>query len=517
MNIIQKITRQELIREAAGISFIVRKWAKILEKEVKEQVDAHDKEERAKLGGKSTDPKEKDFNNGKSYNGPAKDSKQTEMDFPDAEEETEEEEDRRTYSTHGDLDDPEDDNGDTNINDPFYWKDETSQGKGSKRNDDFDWDDEQYWRHKKQADKGDWNESGNWKKKFSSYYKGKFGKKKKEEKQPTSYGGRYSGYGSTGYGNYVAKPYIPPLDEVTVFGDNFPEEYKEFAVDMWVLKNSSRIEYDHYKSGYADSGEYVVHMNIPLAGMSESTFIHEIKHAYDDWNRLRHGGKPIKDTWEIKNIYTKDFEKLILGGSNSFTQLSPIIRNFYLGSKLETPAYLENEYDNAMVDYEGVGRSLMKFKASNYLNKEGEPARGLEAEFDRLQKYYDIPLFRKFKNVKEFLNWTQKYFNKRGRDIFGRVAKMRYVHNRPKPVYTPTTYTSGTSSYTKPVEKDDDAIGDYVYTKEKGWHEKEVKPITPSTPKANDTEDYGGWKYSKDRGWYYDPNNDFGNDDAPWY
>ena len=507
MNTIQKITRQELISEAAGISFIVRKWAKILEKEVKEQVDLHDKEERAKLGGKTgISGSEKSQITSPKY------GKQSEIDFP--EEETEEE-DRRTYSTHGDLDDPEDDNGDDiNINDPFYWKDETGHGKGSK-NDDFDWDDEEYWRHRKQADKGDWNEGGDWKKKFSSYYKGKFGKKKdkkKEEKQPTSYGGRYSNTGYGGYGSYVAKPYIPPLDEVTVFGDNFPEEYKEFAVDMWVLKNSGRIEYDHNKSGYADSGEYIVYMNIPLAGMSESAFIHEIKHAYDDWNRMRHGGKPIKDTWEIKNIYTKDFEKLILGGSNMFTQLAPIIRNFYLGSKLEIPAYLENEYDNAMVDYEGVAKSLMRFNISNYLNKQGEPAKGLEAEFERLKRY-DIPLFKKFKNVIEFLTWTQKYFNKRGRDIFGRIAKMRYVHNRPKPTYTPKTYTSSTSSYKKPEEKDDDAIGDWVYSPEKGWHEKEEKSITSSTPKSNDVEDYGDWKFSKERGWYYDPN----NDDEPWY
>ena len=55
---------------------------------------------------------------------------------------------------------------------------------------------------------------------------------------------------------------------------------------------------------------------------------------------------------------------------------------------------------------------------------------------------------------------------------------MRYVHGRQKPKYTTTTY-GGTksygSSYQKPVEKDDDEIGDWVFTPEKGWHEKEEK------------------------------------------
>jgi hypothetical protein len=37
----------------------------------------------------------------------------------------------------------------------------------------------------------------------------------------------------------------------------------------------------------------------------------------------------------------------------------------------------------------------------------------------------------------DFLNYTEKYFNKRGREIVKRIDKMRYVHNRPQPVYTP--------------------------------------------------------------------------------
>ena len=493
MSLIRKIAKQELLREEAGISFIVRKWAKILKQEVEDQLKEHKEAELAKIKAKGTQTQT-----------PKKPSSQLELNFSQNDKEKEE---------YLELTDPfglgpEDDND--KFNDPFYWEDETGSGKGTKNNDYDNWDDyddweESYWRHRK-----------GWRNRDGGYYK----KKKGNLGYPESYG---SGYDYGGYGNYKPAPYIPPLEEISVFGENWPEEYKEFSVDMWVLKNSSRIEYDHYKSGYSDSGEYIVYLNVPLSSMSESTFIHEIKHAYDDWNRMRHGGKPIRDTWEIKNIYTKDFEKLILGGSTMYPQLGSIIRNFYLGSKLEAPAYLENEYDNSMVDYEDVGRKMMNFKATNYLDKRGNPTKGLEAEFERVKKQ-DIPLFKKFKSVVDFIYWVEKYFNKRGRDIFKRVAKMRYVHNRPKPKYTATTYKpstyKGTSSY-KPVEKDDHEIGDWVYTPEKGWHEKEEKSLADLEKKYGvnqsefeEGESIGGWKYSKERGWYFDPSDE--DNDMPY-
>jgi hypothetical protein len=507
MNIIRNIAKKELLKESkqlnevAGISFIVRRWAKILKREVEEQQDDHKKIELAKIKNKPKEETEDDFNNSRSYNGPSIDKSQMEMDFP------------------------EDDGTDIDKNDPFYWEDETSRGKGSQGT---EWDDYDEWESRFRYDK-----QANWRNRDGGkdYYK-KGGKNKGSESTGSypgygnSYGGRYSSGGYGGYGGYTPQPYIPPLNEVTVFGDSFPEEYKEFSVDMWVMKNSTRIEYDHYESGYAESGEYIVYLNVPLNNMSETAFVHEIKHAYDDWNRMRHGGKPIRDSWEIKNIYTKDFEKLILGGSNSFPQLGSIVRNFYYGSKLEAPAYLENEYDDTMIDYEDVGKKLMKFKASNYLDKRGNPARGVEEEFKRMQGY-DIPLFKKFTSVVEFLYWTEKYFNKRGKDIFRRVSKMRHVHNLPKKVkytgtYTPNSYTTGTYNSPKDEEDEEETLGHWRYSKEKGeWIEDDEvvpKKNTSTTTKTTGTpaeekgyeegESIGDWKYSKDRGWYLDVEDD---------
>lgn len=234
-----------------------------------------------------------------------------------------------------------------------------------------------------------------------------------------------------GYGSYDYYTPPPKIDMIEISGKDFPNAYENFKVDKWVLTNSNRTEYDHWKSGYDEDGEYIVYLNMPIPS-SSSALIHEIKHAYDDWNRMSRGGKPIRDSWEIENIYTPDFEKLVLGGSYKLNQqLHPVIRYYYLGSKLEQPAYLENVYDGTY-GYRDIALKMIKFKASNFLGKKNKPAKGLQESWEELITNYDIPFFRKFPNVVDFLVYTEKYFNKRGREILKRIDKMRYVHGKTK-------------------------------------------------------------------------------------
>jgi len=244
-------------------------------------------------------------------------------------------------------------------------------------------------------------------------------------------GGRWSNY----------KPQ-PTLQQVIIDGQQYPEAYEKFKVDKWVINNSGRIEYDHRESGYKD-GEYTVVLNMPMSSIGGSMLVHEVKHAYDDWNRISKGYPSINDSWEVQNIYTPDFERLVLGGSYKLSpMLHPIIRYYYLGSKLETPAYLENEYDNAgFTNYRDIAKKLMNFKVSNFTNKKGEPAKGLQDSWTNMLIDYNIPYFRKYPDVMDFLRATEKYFNKRGRDIMKRIDKMRYVHNKPAPRYQSKTYT----------------------------------------------------------------------------
>jgi hypothetical protein len=175
-----------------------------------------------------------------------------------------------------------------------------------------------------------------------------------------------------GYGRWSNWAPRPQLEQVTINGRDYPEAYENFKVDKWVINNSGRIEYDHRQSGYDDDGNYVVVLNMPMSSIGGSVLVHEVKHAYDDWNRISKGYPSINDSWEVRNIYTPDFEKLILGGSFKLSpMLHPIIRYYYLGSKLESPAYLENVYDYSPVagDYREIAKKLMNFKASNFMNK----------------------------------------------------------------------------------------------------------------------------------------------------
>ena len=298
---------------------------------------------------------------------------------------------------------------------------------------------------------------------------------------------RWSNYGA--YGGYLYTPQ-PRIDKIEINGKDFPDAYEDFKVDKWVITSSSRIEYDHWKSGYDKDGNYVVYLNMPMSSIGGSALVHEIKHAYDDWNRMSKGAPPIRSGWEIKNIYTPDFEKLVLGGSFKLSpMLHPIIRYYYLGSKLETPAYLENEYDNAsmMGSYRDTAKKMMNFKASNFLDKRGNPAKGLQESWTKLITDYDIPFFRKFKNVVDFLNYTEKHFNKRGRDILRRIDKMRYVHDRPQPKYEPKVYTKPKEKVkqTTPTQNESEynKLNNEITKLEEKWDEMYSKYLKNNDPK----------------------------------
>ncbi len=224
----------------------------------------------------------------------------------------------------------------------------------------------------------------------------------------------------------------PTIDQIEIEGKDFPEAYKDFSVDKWIIRSSNRIEYDHRESGYDKDGNYLVYLNMPLYSVGGLALNHEVKHAFDDWNRISKGAQPIRSSWEIKNIYTPDFEKLILGDSHKFGNvLSRIIKKYYMGSKLEVPAYLESEFDNpTMTNYKAVAKDMINFKVSDYLNNDGNLMGPLQKNWSDLIGNYDIPFFKKFPDVLEFLKYTQKHFNKRGEYILKKINKMLYLNKK---------------------------------------------------------------------------------------
>lgn len=120
---------------------------------------------------------------------------------------------------------------------------------------------------------------------MDDYYNDDYWAYMNEDNRWSNYKG-YGGYG--GYGGYSYTPQ-PKIDKIEINGKDFPEAYKDFKVDKWVITSSGRIEYDHWKSGYDKDGNYVVYLNMPMSSIGGSALVHEIKHAYDDWNRMSKG------------------------------------------------------------------------------------------------------------------------------------------------------------------------------------------------------------------------------------
>lgn len=218
-------------------------------------------------------------------------------------------------------------------------------------------------------------------------------------------------------------------EQVVIEGKKYPELYDKFSVDYWVFNQlESRMEYDHMDSGYDEDGNYVAIFNLPLNRVDKRVLVHEVKHSYDDWNRMKNNGSPIRDSWEVSNIYTGDFERLITGEIKHFPILGPVIKLYYFASKLETPAFLENELDSPGM-YMTYGKKLRDFNTDRFYRKGGKLIRNLEREFDNLQQYH-IPLLNKFTDVRDFLEHTKKYFNKRGKEITRKIDKMHYRHRK---------------------------------------------------------------------------------------
>jgi len=231
------------------------------------------------------------------------------------------------------------------------------------------------------------------------------------------------------------KLYIVEDDKLIIPGKNFPDEYKNFSVDKWVIKDNHSIEYDHVNSGYQDNGEYVVFMNILMRSPSLMVLNHEVKHAFQDWKRMSTGHPPIRQSKELQQIYTKDFEKFVLSHpvGVSLNTLEGLIKGYYLTSTPEITAYLEGEYDRILghgviVDYGDFAKKLINIKVEDV--EKGTKLKNLQKKWNEIIKNYNIPFFRKFKDVNDFIRYTVKFFNRRGKIILNKTNKIKYLYGK---------------------------------------------------------------------------------------
>jgi hypothetical protein len=214
-------------------------------------------------------------------------------------------------------------------------------------------------------------------------------------------------------------------------GKEFPEAYEKFPVDYFKVKflPIGAFGYDQDNSGFVGN-EYVVTLVVDpgLTYKIDTTIInHEMKHAYQDFKRYENKSVGIKDSNFIKNMYTKDFEKFIVGfmqGRDRTDTLITILYLYYALSKVEQDAYLENIYDE--MSGKGGGYGLQVMSSLNLLEKLNFSSLNDET-WEKLRQA-NIPFIKKFKTKEEFAKYSEKYLKRLGENFRKKINKMKYLN-----------------------------------------------------------------------------------------
>jgi hypothetical protein len=205
--------------------------------------------------------------------------------------------------------------------------------------------------------------------------------------------------------------------EFVVNGKDYPEEYERFPIDKIYINTYGIPHYDEQKSGFdSETNEYKVYMTIGSGG---GYAFHEFKHAFQDIKRWLNKSKPIKQSNFIKNLYTPDFEKFVIdvfGGSKD--KLKLILYYYYMTSKVEQDAYLENMFEEP--DFvKSIKNLLYKIRETNF-------SEGLSEKTWEEMKKANIPLLKKFKTKEDFAEYSSKRIKNEIDGYIKKINKMLY-------------------------------------------------------------------------------------------
>jgi ACT domain-containing protein len=216
-----------------------------------------------------------------------------------------------------------------------------------------------------------------------------------------------------------------------VDGQDYPEQYEKFSVDYFVLDfNDWTNGYLDQTSGYDKDVNYVVHIML-LNRFRDHQYMrtilnHELKHAYQDWQRQRKGYPGIGKSKESQDMYTDDFVKVVKDRIDVGQFYKEVLKYYYLLSDLELDAFMENVYDRDVInDYKKMINKVKDvdiFKEAYYEDQDE-----LEKNWDTL-KSLNLPFIKKYKDYTSFLSQSSKYFKKRSEEILRKLNKMEYVH-----------------------------------------------------------------------------------------
>lgn len=214
-------------------------------------------------------------------------------------------------------------------------------------------------------------------------------------------------------------------------GYDYPDAFNGFPIDYVVIDYYDRITgYGQEYSGYDKDGNYVVHLYIqPKLVMGQggytlkSALNHELKHAWEDYNRRSKGLPSIDDTKESKELYNKDFIHL-MSDEKVVGPIKDILKYFYYLSKLETGPYMENVYDQNPA-YEELVREIATKDFESFKDRFD-----LELNWHLINTNYNIPFTKKFKSATDFIDYSAKELRKRTNKVLKKINKVKYIHGK---------------------------------------------------------------------------------------
>jgi hypothetical protein len=218
---------------------------------------------------------------------------------------------------------------------------------------------------------------------------------------------------------------------VIIDGYDYPETFDKFPIDYVVVDYYDRLTgYDVERSGFDKDGNYVVLLYVQpqlVDGQREytlkSALNHEMRHAWEDYNRVSRGRPNIDQSKESRDLYTKDFINL-MADNKIMGPIKDVLKYYYYLSKLEVGPYLENLFD---------GNSAYEDMVREIATKDFDPLKerfDLELNWNKIITNYDIPFLKKFKTATDFIDYSANELRKRANKTIKKINKMKYVHGK---------------------------------------------------------------------------------------
>ncbi len=219
-----------------------------------------------------------------------------------------------------------------------------------------------------------------------------------------------------------------PSPKITIIGNEYPSEFRKFPVDKFYINVDSRLGngamYDEKRSGYDDSGEYIVY--ITLGSKSNfSTINHELKHAYQDFMRMSKGKPKMSKSKEASLLFGGDFEKFVLNPKYRYNLFYNLIIGLYYTSSFERTAYTDTVFDSDAEIIKHI-QSIIKMSDKSYIYSFYSPKR-ITNDWDQIKNdKINIPVFNKFDNPDDFIDWACKEIQRKGQKTLKKLWKAEF-------------------------------------------------------------------------------------------